>query len=69
MTVRLSAFVLPGMVSNIEASVIPQKKKTRKLSSGTDYIIDSIHFNSDIFYDFSEFDSFIDTYMYFFGVD
>ena len=68
-TVRLSAFVLPGMVSNIEASVIPQKKKTRKLSSGTDYIIDSIHFNSDIFYDFSEFDSFIDTYMYFFGVD
>lgn len=66
---RLSAFVLPGKVSQIESTKIPQKKKTRKLSSGTDYIIDSIHFNSDIFYDFSEFNSFIDNYFCYFGMD
>ena len=66
---RISAFVLPGVVSKIDEKDIPKKQKTRKKSSGANYVIDSIHCNSDIFYDFSEFDDYMGSYFCYFGFD
>ena len=52
---RISAFVLPGTISPKKATELPLNKKTLKSDAGSEYVIDSIHINSDICYDLSEF--------------
>ena len=66
---RISAFVLPGMISPRKAKKLPFKKKTRNEVSGTEYMIESIHCNSDIFPDFDEFKEYIATYLVYFAYD
>ena len=66
---RISAFVLPGMVSPKEAKNFPRKRITKKKTSEEEYVIDSIHCNSDIFYDFAEFDDFMGSFFCYFGFD
>ena len=65
---RLSVFILPGTVSRKEANNLPVKK-TRKLATGEEFVIDSIHVNSDIFQDMDEFEEYIDSYFVYFGCD
>lgn len=67
--VRVSMFVLPGAISSRKAKKVPLKKKTRNIVSGTEYMIDSIHCNSDVFYDFDEFKQYIGCYLAYFGYD
>lgn len=67
--VRLSAFVLPGYVSSGEAVKYSRKKKTRNIFNRTEYIIDSIHCNSDIFSDISELAEYVVDYLGYFGFD
>ena len=66
--VRISAFVLPGKASSEEFANTPKKKITTDCD-GKNYVIDSIHFNADIFSDLAEFAEFLDSYFYYFGVD
>ena len=66
---RISAFVLPGIVTTSEAEKYTNKKKTMKISTGTQYMIDSIHCNSDIFNDIAEFANYVEDYIGFFGID
>ena len=66
--VRISAFVLPGKASVDVFENAPKKKITSDID-GNKYVIDSIHFNSDIFDDIAEFGEFIDTYFLYFGLD
>ena len=66
--VRISAFVLPGKASVDEYENAPKKQITSDID-GNKYMIDSIHFNSDIFDDISEFGEFMDMYFYYFGYD
>lgn len=51
---RISAFVLPGTISPKKAKKLPLKKKTKKTDSNSEYVIDSIHLNSNICYDLDE---------------
>ena len=67
--VRISAFVLPGTVTRRKSKKVLQNKVTKKNTSGADYMIDSIHFNSDVFYDLDEFEDFIGSYFCYFGFD
>jgi len=67
--VRISMFVLPGVISTRKAKKIPLKKKTRNIVSGTEYMIDSIHCNSDIFFDIDEFKKYISFYLEEFKLD
>lgn len=66
---RISAFVLPGIVTTSEAEKHTNKKKTMKISTGTQYMIDSIHCNSDILSDIAEFAEYVKDYIGFFGID
>ena len=66
--VRLSAFVLPGKAPVEEFKNTPKKKSTASCD-GKNYLIDSIHFNSDIFDDVEEFSKFIDSYFFYFAMD
>ena len=66
---RISVLVLPGTISPRKAKKLPLKKKTRNIVSGAEYLIDSIHFNSDIFYDIAEFEEFIEAFFSYFGLD
>lgn len=59
---RISAFVLPGAVPPEKIKNLPADKKTKNLVNGAEYLIDSIHFNSDIFYDLTEFEDYLDNY-------
>lgn len=59
---RISAYILPGTVSGYEADKGLLKKKITKGINNEIYIIDSIHFNSDVFNDLSEFGGFLDSY-------
>ena len=59
---RFSVFILPGTVQPEKAMKLPADKKTKDLVTGAEYMIDSIHFNSDIFYDFTEFEKYIESY-------
>ena len=52
---RICAFVLPGTISPKKSKKLPLKKKTSNSDTGSEYVIDSIHCNSDICYDLSEF--------------
>ena len=67
--VRISAFVLPGMISPKKAKKLPLKKKTRNEESAAEYMIESIHCNSDIFPDFDEFKKHVATYLAYFAYD
>ncbi len=67
--VRIAAFVLPGEVSRRDAKKLPMSRKTKKHTTGADFMIDSIHFNSDIFTDIDEFEEFIDSYFLYFSYD
>ena len=67
--VRVSAFVLPGTISPKKAKKLPLKKKTRNEVSGAEYMIESIHCNSDIFPDYDEFKEYVDTYLVYFAYD
>ena len=66
---RISVFILPRTTSPQEAKNLSMGKKTKNKKSGVEYMIESIHCNSDIFYDFGEFKEYIATYLAFFGVD
>ena len=67
--VRISAFVLPGTISPKKAKKLPLKKKTRNEESGAEYMIESIHCNTDIFSDFDEFKKHVATYLAYFAYD
>ena len=66
---RISAYILPGAVSSCEADKGLLKKKITKGNNNEIYIIDAIHFNSDVFYDLSEFGKFLDSYFGYFAFD
>jgi len=66
--VRMSAYVLPGTVPRKSVENL-KKKKTRKEKTKEEFVIDSIHFNSDIFYDMDEFEKYLDSYFVYFGLD
>lgn len=66
---RISVFVLPGTISPRKAKKLPLNKKTRNKVSGAEYMIESIHCNSDIFSDFDEFKKYIATYLAYFAYD
>ena len=66
---RISAFVLPGTTSPRKAKKLPMKKMTQNEISGSKYMIDCIHCNSDVFADMEEFKKYIDSYFYYFGLD
>ena len=57
---RFSVFILPGIMPAEEVKAVPESKKVKNTVSGETYIIDSIHFNSDICFDFSEWEEMID---------
>ena len=61
-TARISAFVLPGTVPPEKVRNLPDDRKTKNLVNGAEYMIDSIHFNSDIFYDLNEFEKYLNNY-------
>jgi hypothetical protein len=65
---RMSAYVLPGTVPRKSVENL-KKKKTRKEKTKEEFVIDSIHFNSDIFYDMEEFEKYLDSYFVYFGYD
>ena len=65
---RMSAYVLPGTVPRKSVENL-KKKKTRKEKTKEEFVIDSIHFNSDIFYDMEEFEKYLDSYFVYFGFD
>ena len=64
----MSAYVLPGTVPRKSVENL-KKKKTRKEKTKEEFVIDSIHFNSDIFYDMEEFEKYLDSYFVYFGYD
>ncbi|MBO4457348.1 MAG: hypothetical protein J5802_06500 [Butyrivibrio sp.] len=66
---RISAFVLPGTTSPRKAKKLPMKKMTQNKTSGSKYMIDCIHCNSDVFADMGEFKEYIYTYFAYFGMD
>ena len=66
---RISAFVLPGTTSPRKAKKLPMKKMTQNKTSGSKYMIDCIHCNSDVFADMGEFKEYIDVYFAYFGMD
>ena len=66
---RISAFVLPGTTSPRKAKKLPMKKMTQNKNSGSKYMIDCIHCNSDVFADMGEFKEYIDIYFACFGMD
>ena len=65
---RMSAYVLPGTIPRKSVENL-KKKKTRKEKTKEEFVIDSIHFNSDIFYDMDEFEKYLDSYFVYFGLD
>ena len=56
---RISAFVLPCVVSVEKAATVTEDKIARDLKSGVQYVIDSIHVDSDICFTLTEFDDLI----------
>ncbi len=63
---RLSAFILPG-ISSVKTDELADDQIATNVSTGEDYRIDSIHFNSDILYDCEELDNLI--YDHYFEID
>jgi hypothetical protein len=52
---RICTFVLRGTISPKKAKKLPLKKKTMKTECSSEYVIDSIHLNSNICFDLAEF--------------
>lgn len=61
--------MLPGTVSSRRLKALPNKKKTRKSIGGAEYMIESIHVNSDILPDLDELKDYLDGYFCYFGYD
>ena len=61
---RISAFILPGRIPEEKAAEIPEAKLVRDLRSGTKYIIDSIHMDSDICSDLTEFNELVERFTF-----
>ena len=66
---RLSVFVLPSTISPRKAKDTSDNKKTTNKINGVEYVIDSIHCNSDIFTDVDEFKKYVFNYFDFFAYD
>ena len=66
---RLSVFVLPSTIYPGKAKSIPANKKTTNTVNDVEYVIDSIHCNSDIFTDMDEFKKYVFNYFDFFAYD
>lgn len=56
MNCRATAYVLPCVMSKYESDDIPMDRIAFDYVSGTKYVIDSIHVNSDICFSLSEFE-------------
>lgn len=56
MNCRMTAYVLPCKISRDESDDIPEDRIAFDYVSGTKYVIDSIHVNSDICFSLSEFE-------------
>ena len=61
---RISSFILPGTFPSEKARELPKDKIVRNTNTGDKYVIDSIHIDSDICSDLSEFNKWLETYMY-----
>lgn len=59
---RISTYILPETVPRGERDENLKKNKTTKGKNGEQYIIDAIHFNSDILYDLTELGKYVDLY-------
>ena len=64
MNFRISAFVLPGTITFMEAKKLPVKSITKNFVDEAEYKIESIHFNSDICDDISEFKTLIESFLF-----
>ena len=61
---RISVFILPGNVTLQDAVGLSEDKLTINYKNGDKYVIDSIHFNSDICADLTEFKELIGLHYY-----
>ena len=61
---RLSVFVLPGTISPCKSKRFSANKLACETINGDQYVIDSIHFNTDICFNLQEFEKLIDAYFY-----
>ncbi len=61
---RISAFIIPGEIPFQEASELSKNKTAINYINGNRYMIDSIHFNNDICFDWAEFKQLIGFYRY-----
>lgn len=61
---RISSFVLPGTFPAEKALELPEDKIVCDTNTDDKYVIDSIHIDSDICSDLSEFNEWLDRYMY-----
>ena len=61
---RISSFVLPGTFPSEKALELSEDKIVCDINTGDKYVIDSIHIDSDICSDLSEFNKWLETYMY-----
>ena len=61
---RISSFILPGIFPVEKAYELPKDKIAYDINTGTKYVVDSIHIDSDICFDISEFNEWLKTYIY-----
>ena len=61
---RISSFVLPGTFPSEKALELSEDKIVCDINNGDKYVIDSIHIDSDICSDLSEFNKWLETYIY-----
>ncbi len=61
---RISVFVLPGEVSRLKMSQLPEEKQTKHKYTEEEYYIDSIFFTSDMCLDLADFEKLIDGHFY-----
>jgi hypothetical protein len=61
---RIVSFILPGTFPAEKARELPKDKIVCDTNTGDKYVIDSIHIDSDICSDLSEFNDWLDRYMY-----
>ena len=61
---RIASFILPGAYPAEKARELPEDKIVCDTNTDDKYVIDSIHIDSDICSDLSEFNKWLETYMY-----
>lgn len=61
---RISSFILPGAFPVKKAYELPKNKIAYDINTGAKYVVDSIHIDSDICFDISEFNEWLKTYIY-----